>query len=164
MAVHIFKFAKCLDSFITNKTTSSEGKLSAKSKSYTDLWVGWKVLLWFCVSFSLWDIGGPNPQKCCGRVDQKRPTISSARALLFMNTWTNAVPWFPVSFSSETVTDGSNDSIYHMYVSITGAVTTLEPAPELLKAHFLGNLVLMSWWREVGFASWVVPNFVGTPT
>lgn len=60
-------------------------------------------------------------------------------------------PGFPVSFSPETVADGSNDSIRHMYVcmyvSITAAVTTLGPAPELLKAHFW---VLMSWWREVG--------------
>lgn len=49
----------------------------------------------------------------------KEPTIGSARVLIFMNTWANAVmlwPWFPVNFSPETVADGTNDSIYHMCV------------------------------------------------
>lgn len=76
------KSAKWLHSFITNKTTLSKGKLSAKSKSYADLWVGWRILFWFCVSFSLWDLGELNPQKCCGGVRMKEPTKSTGWAQL----------------------------------------------------------------------------------
>lgn len=169
------KSAKCLHSFITNKTTLSMGKLSAKSKSYADLWVGWKLLFWFCVSFSLWDLGELNPQKWCGGVRMKKPTISTDWAQnVLMRTWTNAVNRL-TSLSSKFLS--LNYSLNSPVLNCNLCLNILD----IRLCHWGSNNTAFNsrvvkwpifwgigcWWadeEEGGSASWVVPNFVRTPT